>query len=621
MDSGIRSSGRTFVYMACLLCVFSVVPVAAQRGRSGRGGVQDMPAYCSCVEVEKTQLSNAAIVTIKANGLMQTDADRMDFMQEDEPGEYETKPVTRFPLRIENARSELGSFVDINLYPISHLEITILPDSQEGIGLELSVVLFTPGYARRIDLGDFEHEGYLSSTNGNGLSNVPVEIVMSDDQRSIIVIAQSDRHVDVDRNGEPQRIRPPKQQLDVACRNGLLDVHAVGVTATELLNEIGRQTSARISLAQASPALASLHLNDMPLAQTLATIARAYGLVLGRIDGAYALAPGWPESGAAYHFAQERSFPVHHLRAEAAAKLFPNAMDRYIQVDRDHNALVATGSPALLDKIGSDLALVDQPSPLIEIEAMVVDMAEGTNLIRELSLQFSDGTTALAWDTASGDITFRILNDRMSRVRVALTALEERGTVNTHVQARVTASNGQYARLFGGALQYFPYKTTPRGNRRQEVTLQRAEVGVRLSGWFYTGGDDVILSRFYLRANNITSVSPEGLPTVATRYTRSRLQLGDGETVYIGGLAFSESTSRLALIPGLAELSSGGDLFKSGKNADDKRSLAVFLTLRIVDNAQDVPRRRLPADPPTASMAPTWHFEPTQSKLEVHADP
>lgn len=151
MRRGTWLTGQERNAVVLLLCLLCTAPAAAQRQR---GTVEDMPAYCSLVEIEKTQLSNAAIVTVKADGLIQTTADRMDFVQEGAPGEYDTKPVTRLPVRIENARSALGSFVDINLYPISHLEITIPPGAEEGIGLILTVVLFTPGHARRIELVD-----------------------------------------------------------------------------------------------------------------------------------------------------------------------------------------------------------------------------------------------------------------------------------------------------------------------------------------------------------------------------------------------------------------------------------------------------------------------------------
>jgi hypothetical protein len=568
------------------------------------------------VEVEKKQLSNAAIVTIKANGLIRTTANQMDFVQEDEPGEYETKPLKRLPIRIENARSELGSFVDINLYPISHIEIAIPPDAQEGIGLELTIVLFTPGYARRIDLTTFEHYGSLSYSESRGARDVPVEILMSADQRSIIIIARSDRYIDVERR-EPQRIRQPRARLGVGYENGLLNVHAVSVTATQLLDEIGIQTGKKISLAEDSPAIASMHLERMPFEDVLDSIARIYGLVVGRIDGGYAFAPGWPTSGAPYNFAVQRMFPMRYLRAEEAADLLPNALDRYTHVDRDHNAIVATGSPELVEKIGADLALIDKPSPLIEVEAVVVDTARDYDLIRELNLQITDGTTSLAWAPSTGDITFRIISDPVQRLRASLSALEQKGTVNTYARARVTAFNGEYTRLFSGMLQYFPSKTSPWRGQRQEVTLRRAEVGVRLSGWFYTGGAGPILSRMYLLANNIVSVSPDGLPFVTTRDTRTFLRLTDGDTVYVGGLTVSQDATRQTKIPVGGDSPFLGDLFRSRHEGVNERSLAVFLTVRIANDATSEAWYRTAPKTGPASAAQWANSGDTQPDLEA----
>jgi hypothetical protein len=355
-----------------------------------------------------------------------------------------------------------------------------------------------------------------------------------------------------------------------------------------------------------------MHLEGMTLEDALESIARAYGLVVGYIDGSYALAPGWPTSGAPYNFSVQRSFPIRYLRAEEAADLLPNALDRYTHVDRDHNAIVATGSPELLEKIGADLAVMDKPPPLIEVEAIVVDTAQDYDLIGELDLQLADGTTSLGWASGTGDITFRIISDPPQRVRAALSALEQRAAVNTRAQARATAWNGDYVRVFSGVLQYFPFRTTSGRSRRQEITLRRAEVGVRLSGWFYTGGAGVILSRIYFRANNIVSVSPEGLPFVATRYARSLLRLADGDTIYVGGLTLTQSTTRLTKVPVCGDLPLLGGLFQSRHQVVNERSLAVFLTVRIADDATAAARRRATTD---AGVAPAVQWSDSADTL------
>ena len=52
-----------------------------------------------------------------------------------------TKPVTTVPLRIVNARSKVGSVADVGVYPANHVEISIPPEAQDGIGLDFKVVL------------------------------------------------------------------------------------------------------------------------------------------------------------------------------------------------------------------------------------------------------------------------------------------------------------------------------------------------------------------------------------------------------------------------------------------------------------------------------------------------
>ncbi len=567
--------------LCAVLLTLAAVPASSQYDSERddddrrRGAVGEMPAYCSIVAVEKVQLSNAAIITVKANGLLKTDAEFTDFMEEEEPGDWDEKETTRFPIRILNARSEVGTFVDINLYPISHLEVTIPPDAAGGIGLEMTTVLFTMGYARRVELTDFDVDGYSSSTG------VSLDIIMSENQRSIIIIARSDRYIDVARREAAMQKRQQKARLGVGYENGRLYVHAVGVTAGQLLREISDRTGTKIALSEASPAAASMYLEDMTLPDALDVIARAYGLGVGRVDGGYVLAPGWPTSGAAYSFSSRRSFPIRHLPAEEAAELLPNVLDRYIHVDREHNAIVATGAPALLDKIGEDLAVVDQRPDLIEIEAIVVDTARTYDLVSELDLQFADGNTSLTSVARPGDISFRIVNQPLRRIRASLLALEERGLVKTYAEAHVTTRGGQYARIFSGQRQFYPLRTLRR--RRQEIFLAATDVGVRLSGYYYPCGSGAARCWLRFRANNIVSIDAEGLPFVATREARSVLWVTDGDTIYVGGVALQQREKRRRKVPLLGDLPVVGRLFQSRMHAVSHRSLAVFLGVRIID--------------------------------------
>ncbi|MFQ5811272.1 MAG: type II secretion system protein GspD, partial [Armatimonadota bacterium] len=365
--------------------------------------------------------------------------------------------------------------------------------------------------------------------------------------------------------------------------DGRLDVHAVGVTAARLLDEIGRQTGSKMALAQPSPAIATIHLEDMSLANALEVIARGYGLGVARIDGGYVLAPGWPTGGAAYSFSWQRTFQVQHLPAEVAAELLPNVLDRYIHVDREHNAIVATGSPALLEKIGADIAAVDKRPPLFRVEATMVDMGRTYDLAAELDVRFADGTTSLRSDSGAGDITFRVVSQPLGRIRAGLAALEERGMVETCAESNILARGGQYSWVFGGVQQFYPYRITQpewRG-RRQEITLRRTDVGVRLGVWPSTGEQGRTRCYVDLRASNILSVDSEGLPLVASREVRTLMRMAEHETIYVGGIELDQIETRRGKVPLLGDLPVLGRLFRSRRRVTTRRAVAIFLTVHV----------------------------------------
>jgi type II secretory pathway component HofQ len=216
------------------------------------------------------------------------------------------------------------------------------------------------------------------------------------------------------------------------------------------------------------------------------------------------------------------------------------------------------------------------------VEAIVVDTARNYDIVAELELQFADGNTSLTSVSGTGDITFRVANQPLRRIRAALTALEERGLVKTYAEAHVTTRGGRYGRIFSGQRQFYPRRST---GRRQEIFLSATEVGVRLSGYYYACGGGTARCWLRFRANNIVSVDKEGVPFVATREARSLLWVGDGDTVYVGGMTLEQREKRRRKVPVLGDIPLIGRLFRSRRDAVRQRDLAVFLGIRILDGA------------------------------------
>ncbi|OAQ21358.1 type IV pilus secretin PilQ [Thermosulfurimonas dismutans] len=73
-----------------------------------------------------------------------------------------------------------------------------------------------------------------------------------------------------------------------------------------------------------------------------------------------------------------------------------------------------------------------------------------------------------------------------------------------------------------------------------------------------------------------------GVPSIVTRYAKTRVFVQNGETVVIGGIIerdFSRSNDK---VPGLSDIPGAGELFKNRLRSFSKNELIVFITPRIV---------------------------------------
>lgn len=87
-----------------------------------------------------------------------------------------------------------------------------------------------------------------------------------------------------------------------------------------------------------------------------------------------------------------------------------------------------------------------------------------------------------------------------------------------------------------------------------------------------------------------------GLPTTRNRVTKTAVQLMDGSTMVISGLIENTQTRGQDAVPGLSQLPLLGWLFKNRSTSDEKKTLMVFLSARIIrtlDHAESISRERM----------------------------
>lgn len=95
-------------------------------------------------------------------------------------------------------------------------------------------------------------------------------------------------------------------------------------------------------------------------------------------------------------------------------------------------------------------------------------------------------------------------------------------------------------------------------------------------------GDRVVLDLFVKSSQADFSRQVDGIPTETSREATSRVVVGDGETVVLGGIYADVRDDRIAGVPYLRSIPGLGWFFKSMQRSGRREDLLVFITPRIL---------------------------------------
>jgi type IV pilus assembly protein PilQ len=537
--------------------------------------------YCSITDVDVKQLSNGVQITVKADGLI-----RWHFGE----GLQWGSQVGRFELEFTNAKNATGeNFIDVSMFPVSHVQLSIPQGAEEGVGVEMVVSLIEPS---------------------------PVRVNRSSDRQSVIITVQSSRTLDNGAaEGEAEEEEETEKEMTVEIDGDLVSVTAVKADIHDLLGKIAEETGANIAVDDAVKAEANLSLRALAVHDVLSAIAGAHGLALAKIDGVYTFSRGVPQDLSAYRLSGTESFPLRYTRAQAASGLLPSFLYSYLHVNEEQNAVVVTAPQQMLDKIRADLEAVDVAPPQILIEAVAVEFTSTEDLDEVVRAFHGDvrGTTTetgepefeSTLDSLGGEVTYSSIGRLPDDFEAHLRALEAEQRAHICARPRMAVMNGHHANIFIGAQRFIIVEFITYGQTTEKI--QGVDVGVTLSVRPLTGaGGEITLGIDEVKVSNVSELDPgTGLPVLSARSTQTTVRVMDGETVMIGGLRQRQTENRETKIPILGDIPLIGKLFRSRSRTAVASDLVVFITPHILtpegrlaneEEEQEVRRRFLSPD-------------------------
>ena len=340
--------------------------------------------------------------------------------------------------------------------------------------------------------------------------------------------------------------------------------------------------------------------------------------------------------------------------AEASEKFFKGSD---FMIDYERNLIVATGTPVQFEILEKIIEEFDRPIQQVLIEARFITISEEAFL--DLGFRWSSmtksGTAPESEEGLLASISLKnVFEDTkmldLEELTAALTALEQSGESQLLSAPRLTLLNNRPGSINDGEVNYYfeqfaieetitsivagegyniSGRMVPTGKPSKITAGVSLEVVASIGG----DGQNILLALHPVVNQNVTYVSLDGktvdksnanamqvfLPKWRTQELATRVVVGSGQSIMMGGVLEREQRTIVESVPILGNLPGIGALFRKRSTIDKPRYLLIFVTATLIDtdgsfvtyeqpgNERPAPvsvPKSLPASGPTAFPMP-----------------
>ena len=262
--------------------------------------------------------------------------------------------------------------------------------------------------------------------------------------------------------------------------------------------------------------------------------------------------------------------------ASLLQKLYPGVR---VEVDTRQRALILLVSDVDRPVILEAIKILDAPRPQVTFEAEILEINRsftqqlGIDYTKLVNLNFR----LFEPSVPAGQLGIQPLSRAPISLEVGINLLKSTGAAKTLARPRVTTLDGLEARI--NATQTQPIRTVGQGG---SVTVSNITTGINLRLQPRVSPDQTIESNLSISVSSPTGISPEGIPSYATREVGTTVRVRNAESIVIGGLLESRSSQSRSGIPGLMDLPLIGNLFETTLTEERETDLLIIVTPYII---------------------------------------
>lgn len=170
---------------------------------------------------------------------------------------------------------------------------------------------------------------------------------------------------------------------------------------------------------------------------------------------------------------------------------------------------------------------------------------------------------------------------------------EFRNTINILSSPNILTSDNQEAEIHVGENVPIISKQDTTSAGITSNIIERKDVGIRLKLTPKISDGEYVSLDIFQEISAVPGSQSENVitkvgPSITTRSARTSVVVKDGETIVIGGLIRENETETVTKVPLLGDIPVLGWLFKFRSKSKEKTNLLIFLTPKIVRDADDM---------------------------------
>ena len=284
-----------------------------------------------------------------------------------------------------------------------------------------------------------------------------------------------------------------------------------------------------------------------------------------------------------------------------------------VWVDERLNALVVSDVPDRVDSVSRLVSRLDVPLKQVAIEARIVTASDTLN--HQLGIQWradlsnldtltgetsaaSDinrlvATTALAAAAPASTLALGILRPGTA-IDAELSLLAEQGKARVLAKPKILTLDQSPASIESGV--QIPYQETSRSGATS-TSFRDAVLSLHVLPQITP--DQNIMMQLKVKQDTVGQIF-NGVPSINTNEIQTRVLVGNGETVVLGGILQEDANDAERKTPMLGDLPVIGRVFRRRITRQDQQELLVFVTPTLVSQPTVVPV----ADAPLNSALP-----------------